>query len=35
VQRIAREEQMLTAELGQDYERYRQQVPWRLIPRVF
>jgi protein-S-isoprenylcysteine O-methyltransferase Ste14 len=33
--RIGREEEMLIAELGQKYERYRQQVRWRLIPHVF
>ena len=35
VQRIAREEEMLIAELGQEYGRYRQRTRWRLIPRVF
>jgi protein-S-isoprenylcysteine O-methyltransferase Ste14 len=35
VRRISHEEEMLAAELGPDYERYRQQVRWRLIPYVF
>jgi protein-S-isoprenylcysteine O-methyltransferase Ste14 len=33
--RISHEEEMLIAALGPDYERYRQQVRWRLIPYVF
>ena len=35
VQRIRREEEMLTAELGQEYQHYRQRTRWRLIPHVF
>jgi protein-S-isoprenylcysteine O-methyltransferase Ste14 len=35
VQRIRREEEMLIADMGREYERYRQQVQWRLIPYVF
>jgi protein-S-isoprenylcysteine O-methyltransferase Ste14 len=35
VRRIEGEEKMLVAEFGQEYERYRQQVQWRLIPYVF
>jgi protein-S-isoprenylcysteine O-methyltransferase Ste14 len=35
VRRIEREEEMLAAEFGQGYERYRQQVRWRLSPYVF
>jgi len=35
VRRIGGEEAMLAAEFGEEYERYRQQVPWRLIPYVF
>jgi protein-S-isoprenylcysteine O-methyltransferase Ste14 len=35
VRRIEREEEMLATELGQEYERYRRQVQWRLIPYVF
>ncbi|MCL7453622.1 MAG: isoprenylcysteine carboxylmethyltransferase family protein [Anaerolineae bacterium] len=35
VRRIKQEEEMLAAEFGQEYERYRQQVQWRLIPYVF
>jgi protein-S-isoprenylcysteine O-methyltransferase Ste14 len=35
LRRIEREEEMLVAELGQEYERYRQHTRWRLIPYVF
>ena len=35
VRRIGSEETMLAAEFRDEYERYRQQVPWRLIPYVF
>jgi protein-S-isoprenylcysteine O-methyltransferase Ste14 len=35
VRRIGSEEAMLGTEFGDEYERYRQQVPWRLIPYVF
>ena len=35
VRRIQSEEAMLAAAFGEDYERYRQQVPWRLVPYVF
>jgi len=35
VRRIQREEEMLAVELGQEYERYRQQVRWRLFPYLF
>ena len=35
VRRIQSEEAMLAAAFGEEYERYRQQVPWRLIPCVF
>jgi protein-S-isoprenylcysteine O-methyltransferase Ste14 len=35
VRRIEREEEMLSIEFGQEYERYRQQVQWRLIPYIF
>jgi protein-S-isoprenylcysteine O-methyltransferase Ste14 len=35
VRRIAREEEMLAAEFGQEYQRYRQQTRWRLIPYIF
>ena len=35
VRRIAREEEMLAVELGQEYETYRQQTRWRLLPLVY
>lgn len=35
VRRIQSEEAMLAAAFGEEYERYRQQVPWRLVPYVF
>ncbi|RPJ01869.1 MAG: isoprenylcysteine carboxylmethyltransferase family protein [Chloroflexi bacterium] len=35
VRRIFSEEEMLAAEFGPQYERYRQQVRWRLLPPVF
>ena len=35
VRRTERAEEMLAAEFGQEYECYRQQVQWRLIPYVF
>jgi protein-S-isoprenylcysteine O-methyltransferase Ste14 len=35
VRRIFGEEEMLAAKFGQEYERYRLQTKWRLIPRVF
>ncbi len=35
VRRIQREEEMLALELGQEYEHYRQQVRWRLLPYLF
>jgi len=35
VRRIAREEEMLVAELGEGYEGYRQRTRWRLIPYLF
>jgi len=35
VRRIFSEEDMLAAEFGQEYEGYRQQVRWRLIPCIF
>lgn len=35
VRRIQREEEMLALELGQQYERYRQQVRWHLLPYLF
>jgi protein-S-isoprenylcysteine O-methyltransferase Ste14 len=35
VRRIERKEEMLAAEFGQEYERHRQQVRWRLIPYLF
>lgn len=35
VWRIGHEEEMLAAEFGQAYQRYRQQTKWRLIPRIF
>ncbi len=35
VRRIEREEEMLAAEFGAEYERYRQQTRWRLLPLVF
>jgi protein-S-isoprenylcysteine O-methyltransferase Ste14 len=33
--RIGREEEMLKAEFGQEHERYRDTVKWRLVPWVF
>jgi protein-S-isoprenylcysteine O-methyltransferase Ste14 len=35
VRRILSEEEMLATVFSQEYERYRQQTRWRLIPRVF
>ncbi|NLF15552.1 MAG: isoprenylcysteine carboxylmethyltransferase family protein [Anaerolineaceae bacterium] len=35
VRRIQSEEAMLAAAFGEEYERYRQRVPWRLVPYVF
>ncbi len=35
VQRTFREEEMLADPFGQEYEHYRQQVRWRLIPHIF
>jgi len=35
VRRIVSEEEMLAAEFSQDYERYRKETRWRLIPGVF
>lgn len=35
VRRIGHEEQMLATEFGQQYQRYRQQTRWRLIPPFF
>lgn len=35
VRRIAGEEEMLSTELGQEYQHYRQQTRWRLIPYIF
>jgi protein-S-isoprenylcysteine O-methyltransferase Ste14 len=35
VRRLEREEEMLAAEFGQEHERYRQRVQWRLIPYIF
>jgi protein-S-isoprenylcysteine O-methyltransferase Ste14 len=35
VWRISKEEEMLAAEFGREYEDYRQQVRWRLIPYIF
>jgi len=35
VRRILTEEEMLAAEFGAEYERYRQQTPYRLLPLVF
>jgi protein-S-isoprenylcysteine O-methyltransferase Ste14 len=35
VRRIVREEEMLRAEFGQEYECYRQRTRWRLILHVF
>jgi protein-S-isoprenylcysteine O-methyltransferase Ste14 len=35
VQRIAREEEMMEAEFGQEYQAYRQQTRWRLIPLIY
>lgn len=35
VRRIESEEMMLAAELGDEYERYRQRTRWRLLPLVF
>ncbi|HSJ54031.1 MAG TPA: isoprenylcysteine carboxylmethyltransferase family protein [Anaerolineae bacterium] len=35
VWRISGEEEMLAAELGEEYERYRQQTRWRLLPLVY
>jgi len=35
VGRIEREEEMLVAELGQAYQRYRQDTRWRLVPYLY
>jgi protein-S-isoprenylcysteine O-methyltransferase Ste14 len=35
VRRIEGEEEMLAAEFGEEYERYRQRTRWRLLPPVF
>ncbi len=35
VQRIGSEEEMLAAEFGAEYERYRRQTRWRLLPLLY
>ena len=35
VRRIEREEEMLAAEFGREYQAYRRRVPWRLFPYIF
>lgn len=35
VRRIGSEEEMLAAEFGADYVRYRRQTPWRLLPPLY